>query len=84
MKGTAVVSIYIPEHNIRDDLEVPLEITANELIQALAGIYSLELQQDMLEQYYLRADSPKCLIKGEKTLKEFGVREGTELRTWNQ
>ena len=41
MKDTAVVMVYIPERNIREDLEIPLNITANELIQAIASIYSL-------------------------------------------
>lgn len=84
MKDTAVVMVYIPERNIREDLEIPLNITANELIQAIASIYSLELRQDALETYYLKADSPKCLIRSGKTLKEFGIREGTEIRIWNQ
>ena len=84
MKDTAVVMVYIPERNIREDLEIPLNITANELIQAIASIYSLELRQNTLETYYLKADSPKCLIQGGETLKEFGIREGTEIRIWNR
>lgn len=83
MKNTAIVIVYIPERNIRDDLEIPLNITANELIQAIASIYSLEVHQNKLDEYYLKADFPKCLIKGGKTLKEFGIRDGTELRIWN-
>ena len=35
-------------------------------------------------QYYLKADNPKALLRGNKTLKDYGVRNGTEIRSWNR
>lgn len=73
----------VPDRAIREELEVPAGITANDLIMAFGRMYGLEIDEDNVFQYYLKADSPKALLRGNKTLREYGVRNGTEIRSWN-
>lgn len=59
------------------DLEIPKNLTANELIYGLNDSFMLGINMDKPSQCYLRADYPKVLIRGEKTLEELGIRDGT-------
>lgn len=82
MKDMAVITVNIPQCGIRQDLEVPVNISANELLTALNRIYSLGMNEEYIFNYYLKADNPKALLRGDKALREFGVRSGTEIWTW--
>ena len=59
------------------DLEVPLNITANELVLALNKAYELGINTDDIKNCYLRAEKPIALLRGNRTLEEFGIRNGT-------
>lgn len=59
------------------DLEVPADLTANELIYGLNQSFNLGINMDKPSKCYLRADYPKALIRGEKTLQDLGIRNGT-------
>lgn len=59
------------------DLEVPLNITANELIQALNKAYDLRLDQRNAREYLLKSERPIALLRGDTTLSEFGIRNGS-------
>lgn len=83
MKDKVIITVNIPQCGVRQDLEVPADITANELITALSKIYSLGMNPEYIFNYYLKADNPKALLRGDKTLQELGVRSGTEVWTWN-
>lgn len=61
------------------DLEVPLDITSEELIRALNVAYSLGIPAEKLPVSYLKAENPTALIHGEKTLEAFGVHDGTSI-----
>ena len=82
MKDTAVIIMHIPDSRLTEDLEVPLHITANELIEAVAQIYSLTIDGEVTD-YYLKAERPTRLVRGAKTLRELGLRDGTEMWIWN-
>ena len=82
MKHTAVIIMHIPDSRLTEDLEIPLHITASELIEALSQIYSLTLDGEVTD-YYLKTDRPKRLVRGARTLEEFGLRDGTEMWVWN-
>lgn len=83
MKDKIRIIANIPDRAVREELEVPDSITANELIMAFARMYGLGMDEDNIFQYYLKADNPKALLRGNKTLKDYGVRNGTEIRSWN-
>ena len=58
-------------------IEVPLDLTANELAAALNEAYGLGVDLSDINNCYLKAQNPIMLLKGNRTLKEFGVRNGT-------
>ncbi len=61
------------------DVEVPLKITANELVTALNTAFDLGIDVSDVKNCFFRAENPIALLRGEKTLEEFGVRNGTRI-----
>lgn len=59
------------------DLEVPLDISANDLVNALNIAYELDIDTSNIKNCYLKAERPITLLKGNKTLAEFGLRNGS-------
>ena len=51
--------------------------TAKELAAALNEAYGLGVDLSDINNCYLKAQNPIMLLKGNRTLKEFGVRNGT-------
>ncbi len=77
MENKAIVIFRMFKRNIEVDLEIPLDITANDLVNALNTAYELGIDTSNMKNCYLKAESPIALLKGNKTLAEFGVRNGT-------
>ena len=75
----AVVEFLNYEDNCCVDLEVPLEITANELVLSLKEAYSLKLDVNNIFNCYLVSENPIAFLRGNKTLKEFGIRNGSRI-----
>lgn len=61
------------------DIEIPLHITANELIQALNRGLNLGINLADVSQCYLKTENPIALLKGDITLEEFGLHDGTKI-----
>lgn len=76
-KETVIVIFNMINRNIVKDIEVPTYITANELVLALNEAYDLKIDISNIKKCYLKAERPIALLKGNKTLAEFGVRNGT-------
>ena len=76
-KEKAIVIFHIAKRNFSVDLEIPLHITANELVLALNAAYELSIDTSDIKNCYLKAERPIALLRGNKTLAEFGVRDGT-------
>ena len=74
----AIVTVRLMHVNQSYDLEVPLDISAGELCQALFEMYMPD-KREGVAQHYLRAERPIALLRGERTLREFGVRDGTQI-----
>ncbi|MBE6784933.1 MAG: hypothetical protein E7538_01685 [Ruminococcaceae bacterium] len=77
MKDTAIIVFNITKRNFTVDLEVPLDISANELVVALNTAYELGIDTTDIKNCYLKAENPIALLKGNKTLAEFGIRNGS-------
>lgn len=78
MNGNSVIVIFnILKRNLSVDLEIPLDITANELVVALNTAYELEIDTTDIKNCYLKAENPITLLRGNKTLSEFGLRNGS-------
>lgn len=76
-KDHAVIIFNMISKGICKDVEIPLDITANELVIALNSAYELGIDIRNIKCCYLKAENPIALLKGNKTLSEFGVRNGT-------
>ncbi len=73
----AIVVLNIIKRNLTVDLEIPLSISANELVLALNTAYELDIDISDIKNCYLKAENPIALLKGNKTLAEYGLRNGS-------
>ncbi len=73
----AIVIFQIPQRRFCCDLDIPLFITADELVDALNEAYQLGIHRDRPQEQYLRAEDPIALIRGSATLEELGVHHGS-------
>ena len=73
----AIIVFNVPKKNISVDLEVPLDITAAELVNALNTAYELGIDTTNIKNCYLKAENPITLLRGSKTLAEFEIRHGS-------
>lgn len=76
-KDTAIIIFNISKRDFTADLEVPLDISANDLVNALNTAYDLGIDTSNIKNCYLKAENPIALLKGNKTLAEFGLRNGS-------
>lgn len=76
-RETAIIIFNIIKRNFTVDLEVPLDISANDLVNALNTAYELGIDTTDVKNCYLKAENPIALLKGNKTLSEFGLRNGS-------
>ena len=76
-KETVTAVFNMTKRNSAKDIEIPLYITANELVVALNEAYDLKIDTSNVKNCYLKAEKPIALLRGNKTLAEFGVRNGT-------
>ncbi len=74
---TAIIIFNIIKRKISVDLEIPLSISANELVTALNTAYDLGIDTGDIKNCYLKMERPIALLKGNKTLSEFGMRNGS-------
>lgn len=77
MNNTAIVILNIHKRNMTVDMEIPLDISANELVMALNSVYDLGIDTSDIKNCYLKSENPIALLKGNKTLADFGIRNGS-------
>lgn len=77
IRDNAIIILNIIKRNLSVDLEVPLDISANDLVMALNTAYDLGIDTSDIKNCYLKAEKPIALLKGNKTLAEFGLRNGS-------
>ena len=73
----AVIEFVNKKTDERIELEVPLNITANELISALNFKYKLGINREDYHNFYMCMENPIGFFRGERSLEQFGVRNGT-------
>jgi len=76
-KESAIIIFNIIKRNFSVDLEVPLDISANDLVNGLNIAYELGIDTSNIKNCYLKAENPIALLKGNKTLADFGLRNGS-------
>lgn len=80
MENKAIVVFRIHKRNFEADLEIPLDISANDLVNALNTAYDLGIDMTNMtniKNCYLKSERPIALLKGNKSLKDFGIRNGS-------
>lgn len=80
MDSTVVVVLKLEKRNFQTDLEVSLDITANDLAVAINTAYELGVDMSNIRNCYLKSENPIALLKGNKTLAEFGIRNGSVIK----
>lgn len=63
--------------NSQVDIEVPLDITAIELITGLNNGFGLGMNTEDIYQCHLSAENPIVLVRGNKTIEEIGLHDGS-------
>ena len=76
-KVTVILRIH--RRGFETDIELPLNISANELVIALNSAYNLNIDTAYASNCFIRAENPIALLKGNKLLCEFGIRNGSVL-----
>lgn len=76
-RDKAVVIFNITKKNFSVDLEIPLFITANELVISLNSAYNLQIDVSDIKNCYLKSENPIALLRGNKALGEYGLRNGS-------
>ena len=76
MSNNAIITVNLIKTGYSYDLDVPLDISASELCAALFQKYLPEYHGDT-HQYYLKMERPIALLRGERTLRDYGMRDGS-------
>ena len=77
MENKAVMIFRIHKRKEEYDLEIPLDISANELVNALNVAFELGIDTSNIINCFLQAENPSALLKGNKLLSDYGLRNGT-------
>ena len=72
-----IITFVDEEKNQHHDLEVPDEISADELVAALQIAYRLQGSTPDRSSAFMRMEYPIGLIKGKHSLRELGMRNGS-------
>ncbi len=76
-KGRIIAVLYLHRENRKIDIDIPLDISANELIIGLNSAYDLGMDISDLSKCCLKTENPIAFLRGNKKLAEYGLRNGT-------
>lgn len=78
-RDKAIVRFIMVQRGDAVDLEIPLGLTANELVTVLNKAYRLGIDTSDVKSCYFKAENPIALLRANKTLSEFGIRNGSRI-----
>ena len=61
------------------ELDVPADITAQDLVRALNEAYHLGMNPANPREFHLQAEEPIALLRGKRTLKEIGLHNASRI-----
>ncbi len=79
MKDTAVVEFISMDTKYKRELEVPLDISADDMIEAISQAFQLPKVSQEGTEGYLIGENPIAFLHGRKTLREYGIHNGSIL-----
>jgi uncharacterized ubiquitin-like protein YukD len=68
--------LHIHSQNKKIDIDIPLDITANELIVSLAKGFNLNIDISNPSKCFLKTENPIALLRGNKLLRDYELRDG--------
>lgn len=71
------IVVIFKQNNLTVDLEVPLNITARELVIGLNSAYDLNIDIDDVKKCYLKVENPIMLLRGNMLLRDAGLVNGS-------
>ena len=77
MEEKIIITFNMLEQKKTVDIEVPLNITARELVIGLNHAYNLGLDTSDAKVCFLRAENPIALLRGNKLISEYGLHDGS-------
>ena len=77
MADRAVVQVNFVAAGVQRDIDLPLDITAGELLMGLNEAYGLGLSIEDPLRCHVKAENPTVLMHGKKTLGQYGIRNGS-------
>lgn len=74
MDNNRIVAIfYWHKKELMIDIDIPLDITANDLIIGLNEGFRLGMDTGDISKCHLKTENPIALLRGNRTLKEYGL-----------
>ena len=77
MDNKVVVTLYDHKNNKTTDLELDPDISALELFNGLNEAFQWGIDASDIQNSYLSMENPIALLRGNKKLGEFGIRNGS-------
>lgn len=78
MEENKIIIVFnILKRNLSVDLEIPLDITTRELVIGLNQAFDLGIDTTDIKQCYLKSENPIMLLRGNKLLRDYGLRNGS-------
>lgn len=77
MDNKVVVILYDHKNNRKTDLEIDPDISALELFNGLNEAFGWGIEASDIQNSYLSMENPIALLRGNKKLGEFGIRNGS-------
>ena len=77
MQDKAIMIVKIFSRKEVYDIEVPLDISANDFVIAFNQGFLLGIDTINILNCFLKTESPTALIRGNKLLRDYGLRNGT-------
>lgn len=76
---TIAVNFINKVKNESVEIEIPIDISAKDLIIALNDTFQLNIDTNNILDCYLASENPIAFLKGNKLLEEYGLRNGTDI-----
>lgn len=77
MENSAIIRLHIHKQHKVVDIEVPLDITANDLVLALNKAYDIGINTENMSKVYLKSENPIALLKGNRLLSDYNIHSGS-------
>ncbi|WP_455716554.1 EsaB/YukD family protein [Anaerosporobacter sp.] len=77
MDQNIIIQLRLWKKNKTIDVSVPCDLSVNELIIALNEAFHLNINSNDLSQCYLQTENPIALLKGNRSIEEYGLHNGS-------